>query len=299
MEYKQSLEIIHHSIDNWLYAFVAFIPNFIMAILVISICYFFTRIVRRKAEHIFTKHFPNQRPYLSFVTTIVTVVFWFFGIFLALNILGLTSLLTHLLAGAGIIGIVAGFALNDVSSNAFAGLLIRSQKPFVVGDWIKIDDYFGVVDKIGLVVTNIKTYQGHLAYVPNQLMFSGAFLNYSTYGKAKIITSIGVSYGDDLEHVEKVALTAIRDLPMIIEPETMDFYFTDVGASTYNFVIRFHIKFTQHIDMLNAQSETIKRLKAAFEKENISVAYNVMTLDFGVKGGVNLYDKPVEVKINE
>lgn len=86
---------------------------------------------------------------------------------------------------------------------------------------------------------------------------------------------------------------------MIIEPETMDFYFTDVGASTYNFVIRFHIKFTQHIDILNAQSETIKRLKAAFEKENISVAYNVMTLDFGVKGGVNLYDKPVEVKINE
>lgn len=51
--------------------------------------------------------------------------------------------------------------------------------------------------------------------------------------------------------------------------------------------------------MLNAQSETIKRLKVAFEKENISVAYNVMTLDFGVKGGVNLYDKPVEVKINE
>lgn len=295
MDYARSLKIINETIQKWLDDFIAFIPNIIMAMIVLTVCYFLTRTVRRIAWNIFNKAFPNHNNYFTAVNIAVTCIFWFFAVFLALNILHLTSFLTHLLAGAGIVGIVAGFALNDVSSNAFAGLLIHTQRPFVVGDWVKIDNYFGTVEKIGLVGTSVQTYEGYMAYIPNQLMFSNSFLNYSTYGKVKIIVKIGVSYGDDLEHVERVALDTVEKLPMIILSELRDFYFVNIGSSTYNFQVRFWVKFHQHIDMLAAESAAIKALKKAFERENISVAYNVTTLDFGVKGGVNLYDKAIKI----
>lgn len=296
MGYTDAIKILNKTLEIWLVDFISYLPNLMVAFFILFLCYIFAKTVRRLATRFFTHHFPEDGSYLSLVNTGVTILFWFIGVFLALNILNLTSLLTHILAGAGIMGIVAGFALNDVSQNAFAGLLIRTQKPFVLGDWVKIQDYFGVVEKIGFVGTSIRTYEGRLAYVPNQIMFSGPFLNFSTFGKVKIIIEMGVSYGDDLDFVEKIAKDAIKDLPMIIDRDTLDFYFVNVGASTYNFVIRFHIKFTEHIDMLKAQSMAIKNLKKAFEKENISVAYNVMTLDFGVKGGVNLFDKAIKVE---
>lgn len=65
----------------------------------------------------------------------------FSGVVLALEILNLASFITHMLAGAGIIGIIAGFALKDVASNAFAGFLLKSQRPFEVGQWVNISQY--------------------------------------------------------------------------------------------------------------------------------------------------------------
>lgn len=291
-----SLEIIKTTLIHWITLGISYLPNLLVSLLVLVVCYFLTRHLKRMGDKLAQKFFGQDNVLQRTVNIALVVLCWALAIILVLNIMNLTSFVTHILAGAGVIGIVMGFALKDVVSNAFAGVLIQTQKPFAPGNWIEVNGYIGRIEKLGLILTGIKTIQGEMEYLPNKMLLTNSFINYSTFGKVRVVVNMGVSYGDDLDHVEEVTLSTLKQLPMIIDPEDTDFYIVNVGGSTYNFKARFWISFSEYKDWYIANSAAIKALKKAFEKADIQVAYNVMTLDFGVKGGVNLFDNPVKVE---
>lgn len=281
----------------------AYLARIILACAVVLVFYFLGRFLPKVIETALYK-LPSTKDYSSMqgmLKVTIKALIWIVGISITLELLGLDGVFTKVIASAGIVGIIAGFALKDVSSNGFAGILIKAQHPFELGDWVQINNYTGEIKEIGTIMVGIETIEGQMAYIPNQNIYNAAFLNYSKFQKFRIIIEMGVSYGDDLEHVEEVALTTLRSLPMVEKPEDVDFYFMNVGGSTYNFHARYVVKYHDRIDMLKAQNEGIKALKKAFEKENIMVAYNVLTMDFGGKGGVNLDEtslKVIEAKNN-
>ncbi|USG62486.1 hypothetical protein NBZ79_05800 [Sneathiella marina] len=94
--------------------------------------------------------------------------------------------------------------------------------------------------------------------------------------------------------MRSVALDEFRKTDAVLQDQDIDFYFTEISSSAYNFEVRFRIKFKQQTDYLEAMNETIVRIHDRFEKESISLAYNVTTLDFGVKGGVNRFDEKMK-----
>ena len=278
---------------KWGESIIEFIPNIFMVFVVLIIAKFCTLFLQKTLRYLFRKRFLKYIQFQTLFVYLILIIFWMFIALLILDILNLTGFVTHILAGAGIIGVIGGFALKDVASNAFAGFLIRIQRPFKYGDWVNISGYEGTIEYQGIIMTGIKTIQGEMAYIPNQTIFNNSYLNYSKFGTVMVIVDIGISYGDYLEKVEKVALETVRNLPMTINKEEADFYFINIGSSTYNFQVRFWINYEGRNDYLRATNSAIQALKIAFEKEDICVAYNVVTLDFGVKGGVNLYDKPI------
>ncbi|MGB0891824.1 MAG: mechanosensitive ion channel family protein [Flavobacteriaceae bacterium] len=273
-----------------------YLPKFLFAIIVFLCFYFLGKIIKTYSLKFYAKVFSKNQDIARFISVSVYAILIITGIFLALEILGLESVLTKLLAGAGIVGIVAGFAFKDIASNAFAGFLLNMQKPFKEGDWVTIDNNFGTIKDIGWITTSIKTISGQEVFVPNQLIYNNSFTNYSTFKKRRVILQSGVSYGDDLDLVKKVAIDEISQIESLLKKQGIDFYFTSIGGSAYNFEVRFWIKFNKQTDYLGAMSEAIMRIKRRFEQENISIAYPVQTLDFGVKGGVNLFDKPIDIK---
>ena len=284
-----------HILQQWNHSILDYLPKIGLAIVIILLFVFISKVFRSISLKIYLRIFKKQPENEKIVATIFESLILIFGIFLALEILGLESTLTKILAGAGIIGIIAGFALKDIASNAFAGFLLNIQHPFKKGQWITIDDNYGCVMNVGWITTSIKTTSGQEVFVPNQLIYNNTFTNFSTFNKRRIVLQSGVSYGDDLEQVKKVTLDEIQKVKSLLKNENIDFYFTSIGNSAYNFEVRFWIHFKNNIDYLNAMSETIMRIKKRFEKENISIAYSVTTLDFGVKGGVNIFDKPITI----
>lgn len=280
--------------DQWQKSIVDYSPKILVALIVLIGFYFIAKIFKKVSLKFYAKIFKTKPEVVKIISSVVYFFFLLSGVFLALQILGLESVLTKLLAGAGIVGIVAGFAFKDIASNAFAGFLLNIQHPFKENDWVKIDDTFGTILKIGWITTSIKTIAGQEVFVPNQLIYNNTFTNYSTFGKRRVIFKSGVSYGDDLELVRKVALEEVDKIEAVLKNEVIDFYFTEIGSSAYNFEVRFWIKFNHQKDYLNAMNEIIIRIKKRFEQENISLAYAVTTLDFGVKGGVNIFDKPLK-----
>ncbi|MBE2893750.1 mechanosensitive ion channel family protein [Spirabiliibacterium falconis] len=299
MQTDKPISVVAHTIEGWQTWLLTMLPNVVAAIIVLVLFYFLARLLRKASLKTYERLFPQAQRMGAVVSLVVFIFMCFSGVILALDILNLTTFITHLLAGAGIVGIIAGFAFKDIASNAFAGALIKTQRPFDIGHWVKIENYLGVVEQIGLVSVTLKSLQGKIVYVPNQLIYNGVFINYSAQDRLRVVLSSGVSYGDDLEHVKSVALDVVKALPCTVEHEQADFYFTDIGSSTYNFEVRFWIAFSHYNDYLAAQSAVIMALKKRFEQENISIAYNVTTLDFGVKGGVNVFDKPLMINENK
>lgn len=291
-----SLNNISELIKQWQESVTGFLPKAFLSLIVLLIFYFLAKLFQRLSLHFYTRVFKGKSDVVRVISTLIFFFFFLSGVFIALEILGLESVLTKLLAGAGIVGIVAGFAFKDIASNAFAGLLLNTQRPFSVGDWVSIDDKFGTIKKIGWITTSIKTISGQEVFVPNQLIYNSTFTNFSTYAKRLVIFKSGVSYGDDLELVRKAALEEVDKIEEVIKGEEVDFFFTDIGSSAYNFEVRFWIKYQHQKDYLRAKNEIIMRIKKRFEEENISLAYNVTTLDFGVKGGVNLFDQAIEIR---
>jgi small conductance mechanosensitive channel len=292
----KSIDYIRKLMQNWEKSVLDYLPDVFSAIVILILFFFLAKFVKRMTLLFYSKSIKIHPEIASIIASSIYFFFILSGVFLALQILGLESVLTKMLAGAGIIGIVAGFAFKDIASNLFAGLLLKVQHPFKKGDWVNIDNSYGVISEVGWITTTINTVPGQEVFVPNQLIYNSTFTNYSTFEKRRIILESGVSYGDDLEHVRSVALDEIKKTEGLLPDEAMDFYYTNIGNSAYNFQLRFWIKFNTNNDHKIAMNDIIMRIKKRFEQENISIAYPVTTLDFGVKGGVNLFDKDINLK---
>lgn len=272
--------------------------NLVVSLFVILIAHF----ISAKIRSFYKKHIEQQGKNIHnihlFIAFSLRVLCLLTGYFIAIHLLGLESVLTQVLASAGVIGIVVGFATKETISNFFSGMLVNVLVPFKVKDWVNINGQYGVVENVGTFVTTLLTVEGQRVHIPNQLIYSQNVVNYSSLGKRMAIVSSGVSYGDDLNKVEQVALDELSKISGIIvqQPYQPRIFFTDIGASTYDFQLQVWIVFSDHDQYLTTMHQVIKAIKVRFEQEDISIAYNVTTLDFGVKGGVNLYDNPLSIK---
>lgn len=276
------------TLKDWDSSVFDFFPKILLAILAFVLLYLIAKITQKYSLKAYSKLLKKQDELAKLISTTLYFILIFAGVFLALDILGLEGVVTKMLAGAGIIGIVAGFAFKDIASNIFAGLIVSIQKPFRDNDWVEIDGNFGTISKIGWITTTIKKTTGQEVFVPNQIIYNNTFTNYSTYNKRRIVLQSAVTHNDDLDLVKSVTLDEISKIESLLESEIIDFYFTNIGSYAYNFEVRFWIRFTKNPDYLSAMSEAIMRIKKRFEKEGITIAYPVQTIDFGKNNGINI-----------
>ena len=98
-----------------------------------------------------------------------------------------------------------------------------------------------------------------------------------------------MSYGEDLEHVERVALEAMRGLKSRMKEEEPSLFWTEFGDSSINFTVNIWAHYKQgQLDFITVRNEAIKSLKKAFDAEGIMIPFPIRTLDFGIKGCVKL-----------
>ena len=97
-------------------------------------------------------------------------------------------------------------------SNFFSGLLLKTHIPYKEEDWIEIDDKYGEVQNVGWLTTTIKNINGQEVSIPNQIIYTGTFTNYSLWSKRRVTIQSGVSCGDDLDFVKQVAIDEIKSM---------------------------------------------------------------------------------------
>ena len=278
-------------LEAWYTGFVALLPNLVVAVLIVVAAAFLARLVRRVVTgvmHRVTEHAPQARNVVDLLGTLAYVAVLAIGTFLALRVIGLDGIVTTLLAGAGIVGLALGFAFQDIAANFIAGVLMAVRNPFVVGEIIETNGFTGPVREITLRSTILDTFQGQKVILPNSKVYGDAIVNYSARRERRVDVTCGVGYGDDLAHAQRVAVDAVERLNVRKDGKPVQLYYTEFGDSSINFVIRFWVDFAAQTDFLEAQSQAIQAIKAAFDGAGVTIPFPIRTLDFDPNGGVAL-----------
>jgi len=290
---------IYDKLLSWVETLIVMLPNLLLAVVIFCAFYYTGRFLRNTLQKPLARVI-STRAIMDLLLNLFSIAFVAVGLFVALSILQLDKAVTSLLAGAGIVGLALGFAFQDIAANFVSGVLIALRKPIQIGDLIESNGFFGIVSRITLRSTIVRTMPGQQVHIPNKDIYSKPIVNYSAMGKRRVDLDCGVSYGEDLEQVREVTLRAIRNLSYLDPAYEVELFFKEFGDSSINFTVRYWISFQKQTDYLKAVSDGIMQVKKAFDAEGITIPFPIRTLDFGIKGGerlaeqINLAQKPKE-----
>ncbi|MFV0524850.1 MAG: mechanosensitive ion channel family protein [Acidimicrobiales bacterium] len=207
--------------------------------------------------------------------------------FIALTVLGVD--LGPILAGAGVLGVVLGFALKDITENYVSGVLIGFNNPFEPGDQIIINDgqLDGTVEELQLRYTVIRTGPGVRLLVPNSIVIKSPLENLTTNGTRRSEFVIGVGFDSDLDQVRELAIKTLLDVDGVLPDPRPEAYVVELAASWVNINLRFwhlHPRRVAH----EVKSRAIIAVFAAMNEAGVSMPYKKVTLQ--IDGGPDAPD---------
>ncbi len=176
---------------------------------------------------------------------------------------------TSLLAVLGAAGLAVGLALQGTLSNIASGVLLMVLRPFRVGDAVELDGLYGVIDEIGLFVTELHTFDNIAVTMPNSQAW-GLVKNLSKNDQRRMDLVIGIGYDDDMDS----AIELIRDVldkeeRILDEPEPM-IVVGELGDSAVNLYVR---PWTRAEDLWPTRYDLLKRIKQKLDREGINIPY--------------------------
>lgn len=265
------LEIITSVLNRWYAGFALATPRILVGIIVFLFFLTTSSFLSKISVKIFHRFFPKSEN-RSIVTLIKVFKFLIIlsGAFISLEIIGLGGFVLKFIGSLGVAGVIAGVALKDLVSSMFSGALISVDKAFTVGDYITIKDISGTVESIDFLTTKIITDEGKKVHVPNQLVFSAPFINYSASGQRKVFLDIQISNDQDLQKVSDLLLEEVKTFDFADHVEDTQVFIQKQSFGIFYMQVRFFMKSGASINKV--KTDALMKLKSKLESEGIQLA---------------------------
>jgi len=252
------------------------------SIILLMVIWFLYNLIGIIYSHVFMKiakktesPFDDQLyPVIRKVLRIITVFFCFIYL---LNIWNID--LTPILAGVGVGGLALAFAAQKMIADLFGGIVIFSDKPFKIGDRVKIDSNLGIIKEVGLRSTKIENFDGNIVIYPNAKVVESLIENFSMPNSSFVIKqNLGLVYNTP-NTKNKLAKKIITDSLKSIEgvkKDSITVFFTEFKDWSLNLYLKFTIT---DISKKSAVLDTLNlKIKREFEKAKIEFAYPTQTI---------------------
>jgi small-conductance mechanosensitive channel len=207
---------------------------------------------------------------------VLKIVVWSTLLILILDNLGVN--ITTLIAGLGVGGIAIALAVQNILGDLFASLSIVLDKPFVIGDFIIVNEYLGSVEHIGLKTTRIRSLSGEQLIFANSDLLKSRIRNYKRMNERRLVFSIGVLYDTPYEKLELIP----KFIKEIIETKDQTRFdrahFKDYGNFSLNFEIVYWMKVPDYNTYMDTQQSINLDIYHKFQSEGIEFAYPTQTL---------------------
>jgi len=196
---------------------------------------------------------------------------WTFVLLLVLDNLGVK--ITTLVAGLGIGGVAIALALQNILSDLLGFISIILDKPFVVGDFIAIDEFQGTVENIGLKTTRIRSLFGEQLVFANNDLLKGRIKNYGRMKERRVVFGLDVVYETPYEKLVRIP-DIIKDV--IENQKQVRFercHFAKYGASALSYEIVYWVLGSEYNVYMDIQQAINLDIFRRFQAEGIEFAY--------------------------
>jgi small-conductance mechanosensitive channel len=213
---------------------------------------------------------------LNAIGMFASALLWLALLLLALDNLGYN--VTALIAGLGVGGVAVALAVQNILSDLFASLSILIDKPFVVGDFLIVDDYLGSVEHVGLKTTRMRSLSGEQLVFSNSDLLKSRLRNYGRMYERRVAFNIGVTYGstrEQLKHIPVIIRTAIEGQDKIRFDRC---HFSKYGDYALIFETVYYVLEPDYNLYMDIQQAINLEINEAFEQEGIEFAYPTQTL---------------------
>ncbi len=216
----------------------------------------------------------------NFLANIFGALVILIGLLVVFRVIGLTGMISGMLAGAGISAFVIGFALKDIGENFLAGIILAFKRPFRVGDVVDVNGIKGQVLTLNLRDTQLKTGDGQDIFIPNALIIKNPLINFTIDGFMRYDFIIGLDYGSEYESAMQLVRDVIVEVPGILkDPKKPTVWVTELAESTLNLQVTFWINtFEPRIPDMDVKSAAILKVLVALEKAGFNLPARIVEL---------------------
>lgn len=209
---------------------------------------------------------------------VVKVVFASIAIVFFLQALGYP--VSGLLAGLGIGGIAMALAAQDTIAGIFASVSIFLDRPFMVGDFIRVGSTTGTVEEIGLRSTRIRTPEKTLVTIPNKLLMNETIDDLSQRPKRRVDITIGVTYDTTPQQMQKL-LDDLREYLHSnedVDSESVLVHFTAFSDSSLDIEIRLFLCTIAFAEWLSMRERINLEIMKIVSANDLSMAFPTRTI---------------------
>jgi small-conductance mechanosensitive channel len=207
---------------------------------------------------------------------IVRITIWSIAILLVVDNLGYD--VTALVAGLGIGGVAVALALQNILGDLFASLSIVLDKPFVIGDFIIVGDLLGVVERIGLKTTRVRSLSGEQLVFSNSDLLSSRVRNFKRMQERRVLFSFGVTRQTTVDQLELIPAQVKSTIESIDNARFDRAHFKGFGDSSYDFEVVYYVLSADYNQYMDIQQTINLGLCRWFEEVGLDFAYPTRTL---------------------
>jgi potassium-dependent mechanosensitive channel len=204
------------------------------------------------------------------ITILTQYTLAFLGLIVLLQIWGLD--VSSLAIIASVLGVGIGFGIQNITNNFISGLIITLERPIQVGDFVKVAELMGTVERIGARSTEIRTLDQVTIIVPNSRFLETEVVNWS-HGDpvSRIRIPVGIAYDSDTSRVQTALLEAARSHPDVLIRPAPEVWFQGLGDSALNFELM--VWTGEPKKQFRVKSDLYYRIEASLRRHGITVPF--------------------------
>lgn len=205
---------------------------------------------------------------ITFIVNMVYTALLAFVIIASLAQLNIQT--TSFVAIIGAAGLAVGLALQGSLANFAAGVLMIIFRPFKVGDFIEGAGTAGIVEKVQIFTTQLKTPDNKTIIIPNAKLTGENIINYSAKNIRRVDLVFGIGYGDDIDKAKRVINEVLAKDERILDDPAPTVAVVELADSSVNFVTRPWVKTADYWDVYFAVTEEVKK---QFDTAGVSIPF--------------------------
>lgn len=254
-------------------------PSFLIGVVVLFIGFTIANFGKKLTENRIKSKLQNTLSRL-FIAQIISGIIKIITVVIFLDLVGFQNITTKILAGAGILTFVVGFAFKDIGENFLAGILLAFKSPFKENDLIETEKVIGYVKELRIRETIIKTTDGKDVFVPNSQIINSPLINYTIDGFLRNEFLLGLDYSSDLSKAIQVIIESVSKTEGVLLGDKKPAVIIDeFAASTINLKVLFWLdtfKSSSKSYHLGIRTQVMKNVLLALTENEFSLPSNIV-----------------------